>query len=265
MGETDHGPLPGCRRGIKGGGFHLDGEDARLAAEVDRLGSLPKWRVGRPGRTTVHAATGASKCSCGELDQSRVGFRVRGGREIMIAGALVSQSALDQDVVGRPSYVGDLPGGRDIHQQLASGHEELRGDRKRKRAADDMPDDAETNIAGGPFPHPRVEAGPALAWGRSAHPSHVGYNVAIRIDHADRRHSGGIERFLPAGFPQRVLGAKYRWGAMVLALEERCGAGRQLKRRPTALMVLSVHVFRPPVSAPTPCPFLAPPLLTAPT
>src|SRR5260370_12753357 len=63
MGETDHGPRPGCRKGIKGGGFHLDGEDALPAAEFDRLGSLPKLRVGRPGRTTVHAAAGASKCA----------------------------------------------------------------------------------------------------------------------------------------------------------------------------------------------------------
>src|SRR6266481_5735318 len=70
----------------------------------------------------------------------------------------------------------------------------------------------------------------------------MGYNGAIRIDHADRRQSGGIERFLPAGFPQHVLGAKYRWSVMVLALEKRCGAGRQLKRRPAVLMVVKrVH------------------------
>src|SRR5260370_36587380 len=92
MGETDHRSRPGCRKGIKGGGFHLDGEDAVPAAEFDRLSGLPKWRVGCPGRTTMDAATGAPKCSCSELDQSRVSFRIRRGREIMITGALVAHT-----------------------------------------------------------------------------------------------------------------------------------------------------------------------------
>src|SRR5258707_10508411 len=113
-----------------------------------------------------------------------------------------------------------------------------------------MPDDAAANIAGGPFPHLRVEAGPALASRGSAHPSHMGYNVAVRIDHADRGDSIGIERFLSAGFPQHVLGAKYRWSVMVLALEKRCSAGQQLKRRPAVLMVVKrVHGLCSRVSA----------------
>src|SRR5258705_6706947 len=43
---------------------------------------------------------------------------------------------------------------------------------------------------------------------------------------------------------------------MVLALEKRYNPGHQLKRRPTVLMVVSVHVLRLRVSAAAACRFL---------
>src|SRR5258708_36895434 len=100
MGETDHRSRPGCRKGIKGGGFHLDGEDAGPAAELDRLSGLPKWRVGCPGPATRGAATGRPKFSCSAIDRSRVSFRIRGGREKLIAGGILAPEPLGHEIGG---------------------------------------------------------------------------------------------------------------------------------------------------------------------
>jgi hypothetical protein len=100
----------------------------------------------------------------------------------VIARSLVAQRAIDEDEVRRGPDRSNLAGGRDAHEQLATGREKLLGDQHREWRADGATKDAgladTVKIEGEKF---GVLVGPSFMDAARACPFEVADDIAVRI------------------------------------------------------------------------------------
>ena len=187
---------------------------------VDRRLRFPIRRVGRPAHPAVQGdAAGQSleQQPRNGIQQARVGgLHHRRRRHVMRAGALVAQGAVDQHDIGRLAQIGDLPRRRDVDQKPAPRGKKLLGHQHRERRANGTADDAGgAAIAQGEFEQFGMVARPTRAW-RGAVAAEMADQVAVGVQHADRRHVLRWKAALPPGLPQQIFRLEHRRRRMVV-------------------------------------------------
>ena len=123
-------------------------------------------------------------------DEFRVGVGEVAGRQIMIAGALVAQRAVDHDEIGRLAERRDLAGRGHADEKTAPRREQLLGDQHGKSGADGAADDTEAHRRVLELEQFGVVASPAgrrLSPARAAQGAH---DVPVGVEQADFRHVG---------------------------------------------------------------------------
>jgi len=143
MGEAEHRPAARRGEGIERGRLHLDREDAGVHRRVDRLCRLAEGCVRGPAGADLHRDAGLAERLPAQAHQARVCLAVVCGRQIVIAGALVAQRAIDDDEVGRRLGRQDLARRGYAEEEPAAGSEQLLRHQHREGGPDDAADDAD--------------------------------------------------------------------------------------------------------------------------
>ena len=99
MGKTQDRLLSDLRERVKRCGFHLDSKNSCPRRGIDRLLGFAEWRIGRPGGADLHGDSPGGECLARKLGQVSICLAVIRRRQVMVAGALVAQRAIDDDEV----------------------------------------------------------------------------------------------------------------------------------------------------------------------
>jgi len=146
-------------------------------------------------------------CEPGELG---IRLAALGRRQVMVAGTLIAQRAVNDNEVRRSLQRSDLASRSHTDEKLAARREQLFGDQDRKCRADRATNDATLASFVIKSIKIRVVAGPtgvALGASRS---SQVPHDMAIWIENADLRDGGGGQALLATRFAQQTFGREGR-------------------------------------------------------
>jgi hypothetical protein len=188
--------------------------------------AIASW-VSRYGASVVHddpMRTGCVRESEALASRTRSVSSIRlqrPGGQVVRAGALVPQGAVDQHEAGRAIKRRDLAGRGDAHDQVRARCGQLFGDEHRERGADRHPDDSDLDPVEIDHPHLSVVAGPALVPSAPSGCGEVSDNVAVRIEQSHRRHRYIGQTPLAARLAEEVPGLEQRRCRVVLVRKQR--------------------------------------------
>ena len=131
-------------------------------------------------------------------------------RQVMMAGPLVAQRAVDQHEIRRRPHWGDLTGRGYADQQPAAGDEQLLRHQHGERRAHGKAHDADRDPVMLRHIHFGVIAGPAVGRPRPPAGTQRAHDVAVRVECAHRRHRRFRQPALAACLTQQVLRPEYR-------------------------------------------------------
>ena len=221
MGDAENRAPSSRSEGVERGRLHLHRQQARFAGLIDRSRGFAKRRIRRPCCADLDGERSPRQGVTRELDKDGVAAAKIGGREIMIAGSLVSERPIDENEVRRRANGQDLSSRSHADEQPATRGEKLLGDENGERSADRRTDDAIPNAATFERIEMRVVARPGVVSTSASRRRQMGDDIAVRIENADFRDVAG-RRLLPtAGLSQQRLGRKNRRLVESLARQDR--------------------------------------------
>ncbi len=184
--ETEHRDPSRSGEGVKGSGLHLDGENATGAGGLYSRCRLAERRVGGPTRTNASPQPATVQGRPGDLDKTGIGLRELGGSRVMVARALVSESAVDDNEVGSHPSRDDLPCRREADQEAAPARKQFLCHEYGERSPHGAADDPDGLVAESKRKQIGVVAGPCLEVPGLTRRLKPTDDVAIRIENTNR-------------------------------------------------------------------------------
>src|SRR6266404_800332 len=167
MGKAQDRFAAGLGECIEACRLHFDREDVACAAALDGGGRLAEGCINRPAGASVNRLRYGPEGVHRGLDEPFSGVDEICRRQVVVARALIAQSPVDQDEIGRRSPLNELAGRSHADQKPAARDKQLLGEQHGVGGADGAADDPEAFSRMLEFIEIRVVARP---FGRAAGP-----------------------------------------------------------------------------------------------